>query len=74
MNMNYMQNGIRRETAANFQDVSSTKMSGIPGGTYKGNEYLNLINHREHMWTLDFAFRPPMGIVSSFLPCLPYRV
>ena len=37
----YMQNGIRRETTANFQDVSSVRMSGIPGGTYKGGEYLN---------------------------------
>ena len=38
-----------RETTANFQDVFSSRMSGIPGGTYKGGEYLNLLNHREHM-------------------------
>ena len=44
-----MQNGIGRETAANFQDVSSVRMSRIPGGTYQGGEYLNLLNHREHM-------------------------
>ena len=49
MNINYMQNGIRRETTANFQDVFSSRMSGIPGGSYKGTEYLNLLIHREHM-------------------------
>ena len=49
MNINYMQNGVRRETTANFQDMFSSRMSGIPGGTYKGSEYLNLLNHREHM-------------------------
>ena len=49
MNINYMQNGIGRETTANFQDVSSMRMSGIPGGTDKGGEHLNLLNHREHM-------------------------
>ena len=49
MNINYMQNGIGRETTTNFQDVFSLRTSGIPGGTYKGSEYLNLLNHREHM-------------------------
>ena len=64
MNINYIQNGVGRETTANFQNVSSTRMSVIPGGTYKGGEYLNLLNHREHMWPLDFVCRPPQGIVS----------
>ena len=49
MNINYMQNGIGGETTANFQNVSSTRTSGIPGGTAKGSEYLNLLNHIEHM-------------------------
>ena len=49
MNIDYMQNGIRGETTANFQDVSSARMSGIPGGTYKGGEYLNLLNHIKNM-------------------------
>ena len=44
-----MQNGIGGEAAANFQNVSSMRMSGIPEGTYQGGEYLNLLNHREHM-------------------------
>ena len=59
MNINYMQNGIRRETTANFQDVFSLRMSGIPGGTYKDGEYLNLLNHKEHMQTHNFICRPP---------------
>ena len=59
MNINYMQNGIGRETTADFQDVSRMRMGGIPGGTYKGSEYLNLLNHREHMLPLDFVCRPP---------------
>ena len=42
-----MQNGIGRETTA--KDVFSLRTSGIPGGTYKGGEYLNLLNHRECM-------------------------
>ena len=45
----YMQNGVGRETTANFQDVFSARTSGIPSGTYKGSEYLSLLNHREHM-------------------------
>ena len=49
MNINYMQNGIGREKTTNFKDLFSSRMSGIPGGTYKGSEYLNLVNHREHM-------------------------
>ena len=44
-----MQNCIRRETTANFQDVFNAGMSRISGGIYKGSEYLNLLNHREHM-------------------------
>ena len=38
-----MQNNIGRETTANFQDVLSSRTSGISGGTYKGGEYLNLL-------------------------------
>ena len=44
-----MQNGIRGEAAANFQNVSSVRMSGIPGGTDQSSESLKLLNHREHM-------------------------
>ena len=49
MNINYMQNGIGGEAAANFQDVSSVRMGGISGRTYQGGKYLNLLNHRKHM-------------------------
>ena len=49
MNINYIQNGITGEAAENFQNVSSTRTSGIPGGTDQSSESLNLLNHREHM-------------------------
>ena len=49
MNINYMQNGIGGGAAANFQNVSSIRMSGIPGETDQISESLNLLNRREHM-------------------------
>ena len=54
-----MQNGIGEEAATNFQDVFSTRMGGISGRTYQGSEYMNLLNHRVHIWTLNFTLRPP---------------
>ena len=58
MNIYYVQNGIRGEIATDFQGVSSARKSGISGGTYKGREYLNLLNHGEHMEPLNFICRP----------------
>ena len=60
MNINHMQRWHPERNSNKFLKYVWPEKSGVSGSIHQGGKYLDLLNHREHIRTLDFMSIPPI--------------